>query len=519
MRTRSYSKQLKNEGTGAGRQKRPACFVDKDMEEIISAVRDAVIEQNMIFAGEKVLCALSGGADSCALLLALSRLREELSFGLEAVHVEHGIRGSESLADMAFCEELCRRMDVPFHVSHVDAPRYASEQKLTLEEAARILRYRAFEEFARETGSRVIALAHHADDQAETVLMNLARGSGLRGLAGIRCVRELVLSLSADGTGDGKIETVRLIRPLLKCPRAAIEQFLEDCHQEWRTDSTNLSPDHTRNRIRRQILPLLSSLVNEQAAAHIGEAAQRLQEADDFLRREAARRTRKMSRREGNVILIRADLLLQEEKLMQEYILRDALESCAKLKDVSAVHIAQLRHLASLPGGKELHLPGGLKAVRKKDEICLVPETDAGRRIEERADAVPVSGEGVFRLGEWVFRIRIFKNAGKTERFPRKTYTKWLNYDIIKDSLCLRTRQSGDYLLIGKDRRKKLLRRYMIDEKIPEDSRGVLPLLASGSMIAWVVGGRISEHAKVTEETENILEITAEKANEEDRND
>lgn len=485
------------------------------MEDIIGAVREAVIEQNMIFAGEKVLCALSGGADSCALLLALAQLRGELSFELEAVHVEHGIRGSESLADMAFCEDLCRRMGVPFHASQVDAPRYASEQKLTLEEAARILRYRAFEEFARETGSRVIALAHHADDQAETVLMNLARGSGLRGLAGIRGVRELVPVPSADETAEEK-KTVRLIRPLLKCSRASIEQFLGDRHQEWRTDSTNQSPDHTRNRIRRQILPLLSSLVNEQAAVHIGEAAQRLQEADDYLRREAARRGRQMSRREGNVILIRAELLLQEEKLMQEYILREALASCAKLKDVSAVHIAQLRFLAELPGGKEIHLPGGMKAVRKKDEICLLPEADAGRQEKKPADAVPVSEEGVFRLGEWVFRIRIFKNAGKTESFPRKTYTKWLNYDIIKDSLCLRTRQSGDYLLIGRDRRKKLLRRYMIDEKIPEESRGTLPLLASGSMIAWVVGGRISEHAKVTEETENILEITAEKANEED---
>ena len=480
------------------------------MEDIISAVRAAVIEQNMILPGERVLCAISGGADSCALLLALEHLRGELPFVLEAVHVEHGIRGGESLADMAFCEELCGRLAVPFHASRVDAPHYASEQKLTLEEAARILRYRAFEECARENGSGVIALAHHADDQAETVLMNLARGSGLRGLSGIRAVREQVLPSSA--------ETIRLIRPLLKCSRAAIEQFLTDRHQEWRTDSTNLSPDHTRNRIRRQILPLLSSLVNEQASAHIAAAAQRLQEADDYLQREAARRGRKMSRREGNATLIRADLLLQEEKLMQEYILRDVLASCAKLKDVSAVHIEKLRVLASLSGRKEIHLPGDLRAVRRGDEICLFTDPDACRQNEKSAAAaaVPVPGEGTYRLGEWVFRVRIFNNAGRTESFPRKTYTKWLNYDIIKNSLCLRTRQAGDYLLIGQAGRKKLLRRYMIDEKIPEECRDALPLLASGSMIAWVIGGRISEHAKVTEETENILEITAEKANEED---
>ena len=503
MRTRSCSKRLKNRGTVAGRQ-RPAVFVGRNMEDIIQAVREAVVEQNMIHPGEKVLCALSGGADSCALLLALKELSGELSFTLEAVHVEHGIRGGESLDDMIFCQKLCGKLGVPFHAARVDAPGYASEHKQTLEEAARILRYKAFEEISRKTGSPVIALAHHADDQAETVLMNLARGSGLRGLGGIRSVRE-----HAPQPSD---QTLRLIRPLLQCSRADIEQFLLDRHQEWRTDSTNLTPDHTRNRIRSQILPLLSSLVNGQAAAHIGEAARHAQEADDFLCKEAARCRAVMSRREGNTTMIRADLLLREEKIMQEYILRDALSSCAKLKDVSGTHMKQLIRLASLPGGKELHLPGGMRALRAGDEICLLPASEERGKSETAPAVVPVPGAGTYRMGEWIFRTRVIKNADKTESFPCKTYTKWLDYDIIKDSLCLRTRQSGDYLLIGQDRRKKLLRRYMIDEKIPEESRNALPLLASGSMIAWIIGGRISEHAKVTEKTENILEITAEKA-------
>ena len=485
------------------------------MEPVILAVRTAVMEQNMIRAGEKVLCAISGGADSCALLLALAQLREELSFTLEAVHVEHGIRGGESLADMAFCEELCAKLGIFFRAEHVDAPRYAAEHKLTLEEAARILRYKAFEKFAREAGSHVIALAHHADDQAETVLMNLARGSGLRGLAGIRSIREQTMEALPEDGGAGA-QTIRFIRPLLQCPRASIEQFLTDRHQMWRTDSTNLSPDHTRNRIRRQILPLLSSLVNEQAAAHIGEAALRVQEAEDFLEREAAVRGQKMCRTDAGGTFIRADLLLQEEKLMQEYILRSALASCAKLKDISSLHIAQLRSLAARPSGRELHLPGDLRAVRTGDEICLLRESSARVREQKPAGIIPVPGEGTYRLGAWTFRVRIFSAAGKTESFPRKTYTKWLNYDIIKNSLCLRTRQSGDYLIIGADRRKKLLRRYMIDEKIPEECRDTLPVLACGPVIVWVTGGRISEHAKVTEETENILEITAEKANEED---
>ena len=197
----------------------------------------SVIEKyDMISPGDEVVAALSGGADSVCLLLALDALSERLQISLSAIHVNHCIRGEESDRDEQFCRDLCTRLGIPFTCGRFDVVSIAKERKLSLETAARDVRY-AF--FAEKTAGKKIATAHNANDNAETVILNLVRGTGTKGIAGIPPVRD------------------NIIRPLLGCDRSDIENFLEERGQEYMTDSTNLSDDYTRNTIRHNVIPVL----------------------------------------------------------------------------------------------------------------------------------------------------------------------------------------------------------------------------------------------------------------------
>ena len=220
-------------------------------------VQNFIREQKMIMPGDFVIAGVSGGADSVCLFFELLAYQKEIPFSMEVVHIEHGIRGQDSLADANYVENLCKEYGVPFHLVSCDIKKMAQETSLTVEEAGRKARYQAFEQAAKKSGRSncKIAVAHNLDDQAETILMNLARGSGLRGLGGIRPVRE------------------NIIRPLLNTRRSEIEAALRGRQITWRTDETNHQTEYTRNRIRLEILPLLAQGVNGQAASHIAQAS------------------------------------------------------------------------------------------------------------------------------------------------------------------------------------------------------------------------------------------------------
>ena len=225
-----------NAGTGRFRQK------------VLAFMR----KNHMTDRGDGVLAAVSGGADSVCLLLLLCELAAELGIHVSAFHMNHGIRGAEADRDERFVEKLCGRMGVPLTVVHEKVGSYAADHGLSTEEAGRILRYRHLKETAEKYGCAKIAVAHHEDDDAETVLLNLFRGSGLPGLSGIRPVRE------------------EIIRPLLCVSRKEIEEYLTSREHSWCEDSTNKENDYTRNKIRHKILPLMVE-INEQAAKMIAE--------------------------------------------------------------------------------------------------------------------------------------------------------------------------------------------------------------------------------------------------------
>lgn len=486
-------------------------------------------KHHMVEKGDLVLAAVSGGADSVCMLLLLKDAAPALGFSLAAVHVEHGIRGEESLADMRFTQELCEGLGVPLRVYHASVPEEAARSGLGLEEAARKLRYQILDRAVREAAesgwpeasgccrstSRIrVALAHHIQDQAETVLFHLVRGSGARGLAGMQPVRQ---------TSSG----YALIRPMLKLQRAQIESCLKERGQSYRTDATNQDTTYARNRLRMQVMPELTQ-INAQAALHIAQAAERIAEQQDYIRQEAAHSLEEISRRREGRLYICIPHLQQLHAVIQKEMLSQALaETAGRRKDLTAVHLQQLLALAGGTSGGRLSLPYGVIAVREFDSLVLY-RMDAQATQEEHPDqqfyitrdemdrllrtgeslTIALGSDEVLHLSvrsadeALYLSVSSADEAAATAAYElsdvgfasekcKKTCTKCLDYDKIKEGFCIRRRQPGDYLQMADGHRKKL-KKYLIEERIPADRRQRLWLLAQGHKVLWVVCGRES---------------------------
>ncbi len=507
---------------------------DADRRRFRQKVLGFMRNKHMTDRGDGVLAAVSGGADSVCLLLLLNGMAAELGIRVFAFHMNHGIRGEEADRDEQFVGELCKQLEIPLTVAHEKVETYAEEHGLSGEEAGRILRYRHLEETAERYQCAKIAVAHHEDDDAETVLLNLFRGSGLAGLSGIRPER-------------GKI-----IRPLLCVSRKEIEEYLKEQGFSWCEDSTNRENDYTRNKIRNELLPWVKENINSRAAEHILAVSELAAQADVYFEMEAERILEEScsKRREeakqptsqnageadgkesgtgqdSNVAenamkmytKISTNLFDSQPEILKTYIIRRmVLNAAGKAKDITERHIRAVMKLTGPGGGYSVNLPYGLQAVRGYETLKIV-------QVQERRSAVESSDPGqkwknegsfekeirlrtdldeTFRVGPASIRLHAIPRKKEPE-IPKNQYTKWFDYDKINVGLSIRYRKNGDYLTLSGGGKKKL-RRFMIDEKIPEDERDRIPVLADGDHVLWVIGYRISDYYKITDETEHILE-------------
>lgn len=464
-------------------------------------VLDYMEECHMVEKGEKILAAVSGGADSVCLLSVLLALQEELGILLCAVHVEHGIRGEESEKDALFVENLCKRHGVPCKIYHCQAASYAREHKMTLEEGARSLRYHFFEQAAKEFGAGKVAVAHNQNDCAETVLFHLVRGAGLQGMCGILPVR-------------GKV-----IRPLLCVGRDEIESYLALKGQGFCQDKTNAELDYTRNKLRHQVFPVLGE-VNGQAVAHINQAAALAAQAMELVG-DATKTAEKMYISKTGRGLFMPSGILEEKAIVQKSLAHKLLAGLSgSSRDISGLHVQQLLGLFEKQAGKRLDFPYGVSAERVYGGVLLelkaaAPKGQKGAGAAGDRDKgqdgeiweLPVGGDLEISQYGYAIRTKILENNFQFEEIPKKMYTKWMDYDRIKGNMHLRTRQEQDYFVISPDGRQKKLKRYFIDEKVPRQQRGQVLLLAEGAHVLWAIGGRISEDVKVTKETQRVLEI------------
>ncbi|MDO4343992.1 MAG: tRNA lysidine(34) synthetase TilS [Eubacteriales bacterium] len=465
-------------------------------------VFDYIEKYRMIEPGDKVIVGVSGGADSLCLLFVLRSYQAQVPFELLAVHVEHGIRGEESRADAAYVERLLKEWKIDGVCVPADVPQIAAEKKISLEEAGRQARYEIFEAIRAEKGYHKIAVAHNQNDQAETILFRIARGSGLEGAGGIRPVQG------------------NIIRPLLSSSRKEIEDYLREKKIAWRTDSTNKDTAYTRNFLRNRIFPALEENVNVKSTEHFAELGGELQRVQEYLNFETERFLKEAAVCVPGRAQITVHKFLEAPELLQEYGIRSCLRrSGCGLRDVGRTHIQALKELFEKQSGSRTGLPGGWQARREFDKVIFGREETSrelcrgvhnqgkscrGTQIQEEF-CCEAQIPGACETPEGIFEFRIFEN--ENQNILRKTYTKWFDYDKIGSNLMLRTRREGDYLIVNAQGGRKKLKSYMIEEKIPAGERGKVLLLAAGSEILWVTGHRISESAKVSPQTKRILEV------------
>lgn len=475
-------------------------------------VRDFIGRHHMIGRDDVVCVGCSGGADSTLLLVLLRELQEEAAggespFSLMVCHVNHHLRGEESDGDERFVRALAEGLSVPFYAYQADVAAKAAAGHKGLEEAGREARRAAFSDCLQNRGATKIALAHHADDQAETVLYHLARGSALRGLAGIR---------PADGS---------VIRPLLFLTREEIAAELSARNQTWREDSSNRSDCFARNRLRHNLIPEIEEQVHGGAARHMAETAEMVRLADEFLCAEAADRAGKhVARAACGTRISVADSVLGEPEIILRYILMDCLSSLAgKRKDIGQTHIRLLLELFGQETGKRISLPYALLAVRVYGGIVISRDGGSGFDAAYLAadEPVRICGSGTYRFGNLLVVAEILDavevpgaengNAPDPTRIPRKTYTKWLSYDKIEQGLTIRNRQPGDYLVLDPDGHRQKLKSYLINEKVPGDARDRIVLIADGPRVCWAVGGRIGRDAGISRDTKRVIRIEVRK--------
>lgn len=446
------------------------------MDDFLRQVSGTISRWQMLQPGDSVLAAVSGGADSVCLVLAL----KELGYRVQALHVEHGIRGQESLEDCAFVRKLCDEQEIPLTVERIDAPALAALSGRSVEEAARDARYRIIRETLQKLKIRHAAVAHHRDDQAETVLWNLMRGSSLTGLCGILPVRGM------EESG------LCLIRPLLETGRDEIEAWLTGRGQSWRTDRTNLDTNITRNAIRLEILPQMEEL-NARARLHIAKTAEDLAQVERYLK-DVTQLAYAEAVSTADDLIIDLGALSRQPELIRGRVLHRAIgQAGGGLRDITREHVESVMRLSGMDNGRRISLPGGLTAVREEGILRLTYESPSSYEEEVRIDR-----DGVYRFpGGLVLKAEFGVWQGGD--VSKKKYTKTLAYDTMTPYLTLRTRREGDWIQVNSHGGRRKLKEYLIDEKIPRDRRGQIPLIAQGSHVLWVIGHRISEAAKVSE--------------------
>lgn len=425
---------------------------------MLKKVESYIRQHALLQEGDAVLVACSGGADSLALLDMLLRLRPSLGIDVQAAHFEHGIRGEASRSDATFVENFCRERGIPFFLEAADIPALARARGISLELAAREARY---DFLWRVAGERtLVATAHHQDDQAETLLMRLLRGTGTDGLAGIRP------------------RAGRLIRPLLAVTRQEIVYYCRARGLSPRQDATNEEMDATRNRIRHTLLPLLRE-ENPSITQALATLSAIAGEESDFLEGLLAERWPRVCQGEA----LCGKELLALPLALQRRALRRFWRETATPQDLDFHHVESLLQFLATGKNGALSMPRGFCA-RVSYGYCRL-----ARELEKRGEEpVPVTLPGVTDWGD--YRLTAALSSGDPDG------AEW---DFFMDgtqrlpTLCLRARQPGDEIAIGSGRMKKI-KDVFIDAKLPREERASYPLLATEQEILWVPGIRRSAH-------------------------
>ncbi len=470
--------------------------MEKPLEE---RFEEFVEKHDLINHGDNIVVGVSGGADSICLLYLLRKYSEKVMFSLTAVHVHHMLRKADADADAAFVQTMCREMEVRCLVARCDVRGLSKSAGMSLEEAGRTARYRSFAKVADTMQPSKIAVAHNFDDSVETILLNMIRGTDLKGFTGMKEMSYV----------NGQV----IIRPLLPFTKTEIKEFIIMRKLQYREDSTNAETEFTRNKIRNKIMPIIND-INPRAAIHINNLAKSVEKVEqytDWMAQEYYNHA--VTFEQSKAIISLAKIEDADAFIKNKIIYNVIVAICGQQKDISRTHVEQVVDLIEKQTGKQISLPYGL--IAKKDYYDLIIEKDfEAEPVEEEKEVIVIphteiswkeqSLEG-FDGVIITYNLVLVTDENRNKLMVKNNFTKTFDYDKIIGDITLGARSSGDKIVLKEG--TKSVKKYFIDEKIPQERRDDILILKDEESVLWIVGFRMSEEYKITDETKMALQV------------
>ena len=472
--------------------------VNRIQGSILQKIQKTINKFRMLGKGDKVLVAFSGGPDSSLLLLLLNELKRKYGISIYAGHVNHMLRGKESLEDERIAKKRCEELKIPCRIAKKNVKKLKRKGE-SVEEAARRIRYDALEEIAKGFSANKIALGHNRDDQVETILLRIIRGTGEDGLSGIPEIRVL---------NSG----IKLIRPLIEIERKEIEEYLKSKGLKPRFDSSNLDVKFSRNRIRHELIPYLEKY-NPQIKDGLLKLAQLSKENSEYIREQTRSILKQISKRLPYAMRIDLTKLLIYPKVLHNHVLREAIRQVAvappNLNYSNMEEICKI--ISSRRANLFLYLPSGLKIVKEYKSLFIGKGDSSKISIPKNSYHYLFEKQGEFHIPEiekTIYIDYIKKNDNSLLKFDDSSRI-YLDGDKIKFPMILRTRKKGDRFFPFGMKKEKKLKDFFIDEKIPLGERDRIPILVTQTgKILWIVGYRRSNLGIITKDTPRIMRIT-----------
>lgn len=453
-------------------------------------VRGTIEKYGMLRRGETVVVAVSGGPDSVALLHVLDSLKSMYGLKLHVAHLEHGIRGKESVEDRKFVEDLCRSLSLPYTAKSEDVPSIAGSSGLSLEAVARKVRYAFLEEVSADVKAGKIATGHNANDQAETLLLNLLRGAGMAGLTGIRPAM------------NGKI-----IRPLIEASREEIEEYIAEKNLEFRLDSSNLDERLERNKVRKVLIPLIEKEFNPGIVPALARSASIFSMMNSYLGERVEEAMGTVARSEDGRTTIKLEAFDELPQAVRIFTLYKVIRSLEEDEQVVSFDILNaVVNLASRSkSGSRVDIGSGIVAMKEFDNLVIGRDLALVNRYDVRLE---VPGTTVVEAAGCAFEAEILNERPGTGEIYRSGDTAYFDFGGIDLPLIARSWREGDrFVPFGLSGTKKV-HDIFVDEKIATSRRSMIPIICDGEGIIWIAGVRRADRARITDDTRTILKIT-----------
>ncbi len=445
-----------------------------DIKEIENKVEKFISKHNLISDNDKIIVAVSGGADSMMLLHFLLKRGNQLT----AAHVNHMMR-DQADEDAQYVKSTCASWGIPCVVHTADIKELAKQQKISLEECGRQERYNFF--ISLSNNNDKIATAHNANDQAETMIMRFLRGTDIKGLGGIPVVRD------------------KIVRPIICLNRDEIEYYCKVYEIKYKDDHTNFLPIYTRNKIRLELIPYIVKNINKNIVYTLLEHSQLYKEEEEFLMSYISDCYKKYVTLQNDIYEVKN--IHREKPYIQKKLMLQILVELGIYNKITSRHLEDIVHLINGSNGKKINLPKGVVVYKSQKSVRIFIE----QKSDENFDMFLEIGNN--KLPNYEIFVRKLKASDKTiEVCSENRYTKYIDYDKIETKLQIRTRTDGDKIVLPSGQKK--LKKLFNEDKVPLDIRNKIPIIVDGNNVVLVAGSRLSSAYYVDKNTKNILEIT-----------